>query len=143
MSSSNHGWWLVLALAGAHAAANSADSAGRPIYRCHSGGATTFSDRPCDAAAEIYQSATPVNSYEAPKSVSPARGGTAARPRVDTRFDRESASRAKLQEKCRRIQQSLRDLRSKMRAGYTAREGERLRERQTTLEEQRRAAKCR
>jgi hypothetical protein len=53
-----------------------------------------------------------------------------------------AADQARHKAECERVTQSLRDIRSKMRAGYNAREGERLRERQDKLEQKRRAAGC-
>jgi hypothetical protein len=44
---------------------------------------------------------------------------------------------------CERIRNSLKDIAARMRAGYDAKQGERLRERKTKLEQQRRAQKCR
>jgi hypothetical protein len=144
MVKSKRGRWLLLAaLAGAHATADDSGGAGRPIYRCNSDNGVTFSDRPCAAAAEVYASATPLNTFEPPKVEPRPRPAATNRPREAAGFDGQRNDQAKLAEKCQRIQQSLRDIRSKMRAGYTAREGERLRERQAKLEEQRRSAKCR
>jgi hypothetical protein len=142
---SKHGGWLLLAaLAGAHAAADDPGGAGRPIYRCNSGDAVTFSDRPCDAAAEVYAATTPLNTSEPPKAESRPRTAAPTRPaRAVARSGGQRNEQASLAEKCQRIQQSLRDIRSKMRAGYTVKEGERLRERRARLDQQRRSAKCR
>lgn len=142
MDMSNHGWCLVL-VALAWTSAGAGEAQARPIYRCSSAAGVTFSDRPCDAEARVYETQAPLNTIESPKIAPRLRPTESARLRRDPDSDRQAAARAKLAEKCRRMQQSLRDIRSKMRSGYSAREGERLRERQNKLEEQSRAAKCR
>lgn len=145
------GWLLIAALLSTHVQADEVGDSARTIYRCKDGDTVIFSDRPCAAAAEIYEAETPLNTFDAPKSEPRSRPSAVARPRSDADAKRRAAARgnreaeleAKLAEKCQRIQASLRDIRSKMRAGYTAREGERLREREARLGEQRRVAKCR
>jgi hypothetical protein len=44
---------------------------------------------------------------------------------------------------CARLEQALRDVRNKMRAGYGAKQGERLKMRQRQLDQRRRLEKCR
>lgn len=143
MPTSNHGWYLLAAVSLVQPALGPDSAAAEgSIYRCETADGVTFSDRPCDAAAEIYEAGAYLNTYEAPDIVSSARVTPAARVhRRDSEPD--AKARAKLLEHCQRIQQSLREIRSKMRAGYTAKEGERLRVRESKLREQRSAAKCR
>lgn len=50
---------------------------------------------------------------------------------------------AKHKAACARLEQGLRDVRSKMRTGYGAKEGERLKQRQRQLNNRRRLEKCR
>ena len=132
----------ALAIVAQYAVADDPGAKSRPIYRCKAADAVTFSDRPCDAAAEVYEAGARVNTYEAPDFAPRASIAPAVKAR-GRESDSEAKARAKLLERCERIQQSLRDIRSKMRSGYTAKEGERLRTRQTKLQNQRRAAKCR
>jgi hypothetical protein len=49
---------------------------------------------------------------------------------------------AKHAAECRRIRESLGAVRDKMRAGYNAKQGERLKERERKLNESRRAKRC-
>jgi hypothetical protein len=114
----------------------------RAVFRCVTGDLTTFSDRPCDAAAEPYVfDPTRVTTYPAPVRPSPSIKSVDVRPQPKSRA--QSDARDKLAEKCARMQMALKDIRSKMRSGYTAAEGERLRSRKSKLESERRAAKCR
>lgn len=118
----------------------------RPIYRCEVAGVVTFADLPCDSTAREYEAdASRVSTYAAQpvskvtaagaKQRKSAKRGGAATSAVD--------SQAKQAAECARISGSLRDIRSKMRSGYSAKQGERLKERQTKLEERRRAKRCR
>lgn len=139
---SHRGWLLLWVLASASAPAGDDQSATRSVYRCSSGGATVFSDRPCDASAELYRSESPINTYTPADNPPTSSRPAGKRPRADPQAGRRAADQAKLAETCRRIEQSLADIRSRMRAGYKAGEGERLRARQAKLREQRRAARC-
>jgi Domain of unknown function (DUF4124) len=112
------------------------------IYRCTLNGVTTFSDRPCDAAAEIHPVDTAsMNTFEAPRV--PAEKRTplkrkAPRKPVVTRPDP-----AKQKETCDRLTRSLKNVRSTMRSGFKASEGEQLRNREDKLKAELRFAKCR
>jgi hypothetical protein len=137
---SREGWLLLMLLASASAPAG--EGAARSIFRCSVGDTTVFSDRPCGADAEVHEMESSVNTYT-PSEIEPRSSRPAAkRPRADAQAERRAADQAKRAQTCQRIEQSLRDIRSRMRAGYTASEGERLRERQTRLREQLRAARC-
>jgi hypothetical protein len=137
----------VLASALASAAPQTAAAADRvatSIYKCELGGVTTFSDRPCGLDAKVH---TPdpatLNTYEAPPTAAPARQESAsnrsARKSAPAREDRSEAKRADL---CARNAQTLKEIRSKMRSGYTAKEGEKLRARADKLRQSQRAGRC-
>lgn len=59
-----------------------------------------------------------------------------------SKTERAVTAREQRQMKCAKLDQSLRDVRSKMRAGYGVKEGERLKARQRQLAGQRRMQKC-
>jgi Domain of unknown function (DUF4124) len=112
------------------------------IYRCHLNGVLTFSDRPCDTASETHEIDTDrINTSAAPAEAK------ASEKSASTAKRRKSGSTkapdpAKAAAACNRLNQSLRDTRSKMRSGYKASEGERLKERQAKLKNQLRLARC-
>ncbi|MDY6946089.1 MAG: hypothetical protein SXG53_10245 [Pseudomonadota bacterium] len=115
-----------------------------PIYRCESAGGVVFTDRPCgsgasphevdDSRVTVYTPAPLVERAPAPTASKQAKAKRAGPGRA--------ADPAVHQAKCARLEQGLRDLRAKMRGGYGAREGERLKARQRQLNEQRRTQKC-
>lgn len=120
----------------------------RTIFRCEIAGVPTFSDRPCDSAVQSRTTelntvniiASPaVRAAAEPVQVSKqSRQGSAAMPGQSA-----AAGKAAKADACGRLQQSLRKITSKMRAGYTAKQGERLRVRKQDLEEKRRMQRCR
>jgi Domain of unknown function (DUF4124) len=124
--------------------------AAHAIYRCKAAGQITFSDRPCSADAEVHEvageRADPARAEQ--PTVAATRPARTAGTAKDTPRRRRSAkpsadaARAK-QVACDGIESRLREVRSKMRSGYGAQEGERLRERQKALQERRRAMRCR
>ncbi len=130
---------LLMLLAGARGA-----HANATIYRCEVAEVTTFSDRPCGAESTTYvPDVTRVSTYDAPvagKVSKPAR--PSARKRIAVRSS-IAADQTKHAEQCGRIHASLRDIRAKMRAGYNAKQGERLRDRKAKLEQRRRTQRCR
>jgi hypothetical protein len=114
------------------------------VYRCTVSGVTTYSDRPCSPEAAPYEPDTSrVSTYDpppvgpAPTPATPARASS-ARKRGSGRDDQVRHAAA-----CERLQSALREVAARMRSGYTAKQGERLRERKAKLEQQRRAEKCR
>jgi hypothetical protein len=121
---------------------SSAEGAPATIYRCEIGESITFSDRPCDAGAQRYEpDLGSVSTYTAPRAapVQPKQ----RKPEQPRRSGATTASaQAKHAEECARLRSNLKELRSKMRAGYGAKEGERLRERQTKLQARLRSARC-
>jgi hypothetical protein len=115
------------------------------IYRCEIGGVVTYEDRPCGADPARYEpDGTRITTYAPPPSTStPAAAPAAQRPRPRrTAPAILAAEQRKHAEECRRIESALRDIQSKMRSGYRAKEGERLRMRKAQLGERRRAHKC-
>lgn len=131
----------VIVLAGALTFASSA-RANTAIFRCEIGGVTTFSDRPCGEESTSYSPvADRVSTYEAPPE---PKNQVRAAKKPKKRAARSSIAEAqrKHAEECRRIEASLRDIRSKQRSGYSAKEGERLRARLHTLNERRKANRC-
>lgn len=116
------------------------------IYRCTVNDTVVFADRPCGENAQQYDiSAERVSSYtpvEVKASSTSRSSATAVRTVKATAHESIAAAQARQAETCTRIQRSLDDIRSTMRAGYRAKQGERLRERQQKLSEQRRALRC-
>jgi hypothetical protein len=113
------------------------------IYKCEVDGVMTFSDRLCGGDAELHvPGETVVNTYAAPPATSKPERSTRkpAAKRAPARTDRAEAKRV---ESCARYARNLKEIRSRMRAGYTAKEGERLRVRQEQVRESQRAARCR
>lgn len=117
----------------------------RAIYRCKAADVVTFSDRPCAAGAQEYKAdSSRISTYAAP----PAAQTAAAKPKQKQRPKKAApgparASQAKHEADCDRLRGALRDIREKMRRGYGAKEGERLKERQAKLEQRRRVQRCR
>src|SRR5688572_2697192 len=119
-------------------------SAASPIYRCEMNGVKTFSDRPCAADSSEYVpddqrvSTVKVEHVAAPIQPRPAKRAKRSAPGKSS----IAADQLKHKEDCARIDRSLGEIRSKMRAGYDAKEGERLRDRQRKLTLDRRGMKC-
>jgi hypothetical protein len=116
-----------------------------PIYRCPGPGETVYSDRPCAENATPHEiDDSRVTVYTPAPMTSRAATSTSAKP---TKAERAKAGRlpdpAKHEATCAKLEQGLRDVRSKMRTGYGAKEGERLKERQRQLDRRRRTEKCR
>jgi hypothetical protein len=113
------------------------------VYRCTVQDVTVFSDRPCAPDAATYQADTSrVSTYTPPPISSQAK--PSAPPRVERKRGRDSAAQDQRHEKlCERVRTGLKEVAAKMRAGYSAKQGEQLRERKARLEQQRRAEHCR
>jgi hypothetical protein len=114
------------------------------IYRCESAAGLVFSDRPCAADAEIHTSDQGhVTVYDAPP-ISKRASESRSRASSAARSARKSASaQAKHRVACGKLDQSLREVRTRLRTGYGVKEGERLKARQRQLAERRRMEKCR
>ena len=135
---------LLCVLASMSIGANHLFAEESAIYRCKGADVVTFSDVPCEANAKRYQADLSRLSTYTPPPTSPSTRTTVKRavPRELESSGSAAVTKAKRLEECERITQSLRDIRSTMRTGYTAREGERLRSRQEKLEGQSRKKRC-
>lgn len=123
-----------------------AEHVGRTIFKCKVDGVTTFSDLPCGQDAQS-QSLDPaaINTYAPPARLAGA--GAQERPPPSTsnkppKPPREDRSEAKRKESCARYARSLKEIRSKLRSGYTVQEGERLRVRAEKLRSSQRQERC-
>ena len=113
------------------------------IYRCTVGGVTTFSDRPCAAESAPYEpDPSRISTYDPPPAGRAAASSPPARRAPTRRGASGGEDQARHAAACERIRNALRDVAARMRAGYDAKQGERLRERKTKLDQQRRAQKC-
>lgn len=114
------------------------------IYRCESEGGVVYSDRACEADADPHEIDDSRVTVYTPEPVAdrapPARAAKPPKPRRAK--PKKAVDAGEQQSKCARIEQGLRDIRTRMRAGYGVKEGERLKARQRQLSEQRRARKC-
>jgi hypothetical protein len=137
---------MVLALLASSVQAADSSGTARAIYRCHANGVTTFSDRPCAVDAQVYDVDTSRISTYSPeatlvsKTVAAKRSGKALRTRKEGSI---AADQARHAAECTKVNDSLRDVRAKMRAGYSSKQGEQLRARQKQLESKRRNSRCR
>lgn len=119
-------------------------SAAQPaIYRCVVDGGTVYSDRPCAAGADPHEiDASRVTVYT-PPAADKQTPSASVKP---SKSQRSKAGRlpdpAKHKATCAKLDQALRDVRTKMRSGYRAKEGERLKARQRQLDDRRRSEKC-
>lgn len=114
------------------------------MFRCEIAGVTTYSDRPCAADAQPHElNDSSVNTYAAPPLPSNVRPKQqSARPQKK-RVAADESKATEGVELCARLSRSSKEVRSKMRAGYKTKEGERLRERLAKLKAQADEAKCR
>jgi hypothetical protein len=114
------------------------------IYRCAGAGIVVYSDRPCEPGADPHEiDDSRVTVYTpAPTAERPSAAPSAKPSRSKRTHTRHTADPGQRQARCARLDQGLREVRTKMRTGYDAREGERLKARQRQLNEQRRAQKC-
>jgi hypothetical protein len=144
-----NGTALSLALIASAGFAAEPDGA-KHIYRCEVNGQTTFADRPCAnapssevvLAANFYQPDANQAAAPNPTSDRPAKL-PAKRERVRGNTDSIAAEQAKERQRCQRLTDQLTNIRVKMQSGYTAKQGEKLHERQRQLERQRRTEHCR
>ena len=138
-----HGCVLAALVAG-QALAASPQAPASTVYRCTSQqGVTVFSDRPCEPAATPYEPDTSWVSTYSPPPVSRS-VTTVAPPRAPAVRRRGGGDdQARHAATCERLRNSLKEVAARMRAGYSAKQGEQLRERKARLEQQRRAQRCR
>lgn len=114
------------------------------IYRCESPDGLVFSDRPCAADAVVHEAdGSHVTFYDAPQ-ISKRASEPRSKASTKAKSARNSAAAdAKHQQACAKLDQSLREVRTRLRSGYGVKEGERLKARQRQLGERRRLEKCR
>lgn len=112
------------------------------IYRCVEDHIVTYSDRPCGPTADEYEANEARISI---LEVAPAATTKVARSkpkRAVAGSESIAAAQAKHADNCAKLERSMRDIRSKMRAGYDARQGERLKDRQRKLSAKQRELRC-
>ena len=113
------------------------------VYRCASADGVVYTDRPCDGAADPHEIDDSRVTVYTPAPVAERASAATPKPsKVRRAQPGRAADPAAHRIKCARLDQGLRDVRTKMRTGYGAKEGERLTARQRQLNEQRRAQKC-
>ena len=97
------------------------------IYRCESAsGGLVFSDRPCAADAEVHAADTSrITVYDAPPISQRASEPRSKAATANKSARKHAAAQAKHQAACAKFDQSLREVRTKLRTGYGAKEGER------------------
>jgi hypothetical protein len=122
-----------------------AASAQTAIYRCEIDGVPTFSDRQCGPESQPIPTRD-LNVSEAPLAAAQA-AVAAPKPkpvRSEGRKDPVAKNQVadKAAEACAKLALSLQEIRSKMRAGYGVKEGERLRDRQNSLRARQKVARC-
>lgn len=112
------------------------------IYRCDTDVAVIYSDRACAPGAKPHEiDDSRVTVYESPPTAeraAKAASNTTRKPKTR----KVTADHEQRAARCDKLNDSLRDVRTKMRTGYGVKEGERLKARQRRLTEQRRAEKC-
>lgn len=114
------------------------------VYRCTVQDVTVFSDRPCEPYAARYEPDTSrVSTYSPPPSAPPPQPAPEPKPRRGRGSAAAGADQVRHAADCEHIRKALKEVAARMRAGYSAREGEQLRERKAKLEGQRRTKKCR
>lgn len=122
-----------------------ASGAQTAIYRCTDENGPVYSDQPCVLNADPHEiDDSRVTVYTPVPTDKPAPATTATKP---AKAKRAKAVRlpdpAKHEATCAKLEQTLRDVRTKMRTGYGAKEGERLKARRRQLDDRRRMEKCR
>jgi hypothetical protein len=114
------------------------------IYQCESGGGLVYSDRPCAADAAVHASdGNLVTVYDAPPISAHASTPRSKASKASKAARKAAADDVKHRQTCAKLEQSLRELRSRLRTGYGVKEGERLKARHSQLTQRRRSEKCR
>jgi hypothetical protein len=132
---------MVLALALSIPLATAIARPPATIYRCKTDTGLTFADRPCGTDSQPYEvdlGAVSVVETVAPKATPAFRAPV---PQSRDR-PRESPAPAPNTAACRHMDESLRKILATMRSGYSASQGEKLRQRKRDLEARRRQLKC-
>jgi hypothetical protein len=113
------------------------------IYRCLGEAGTVYSDRPCSQSADRHEiDDSRVSVYTPTPADKPATTVSAKTMKAKPPSKARLPDPAKHRLTCGRIEQSLRDIRNKMRSGYGVEEGERLKTRQRQLDQRRRLENC-
>ncbi|GFE89214.1 hypothetical protein GCM10011488_41680 [Steroidobacter agaridevorans] len=115
-----------------------------PIYRCAGGAGTVYSDRPCAADADLHEIDDSRVTVYTPAPADKQLSTKAATKPMKAKSPRQARlpDPAEHRLTCAKLEQSLRDVRTKMRTGYSAKQGERLKMRQRQLDQRRRLEKC-
>ncbi len=131
--------WIIGALV-AVGITSAAIAQSRVVYRCELDGQLVFSDRHCAPGADVHSfEPAPVNMYEAP-----AQAASAPRKKSEPTGDDSTVNSDadKNKQTCERFALRLREVRSKLRAGYKPSQGEKLKARYEQLKAQMRIARC-
>lgn len=134
--------WMILSIA-AYCCCSLVHAGPTTIYRCVEAEQVIYSDRPCGMDAGAYEpNESRVSILEAavPTATKPA-SSPAKTERLRAKGDARLTMPARA-DRCASIERQLREIRSRMRAGYNVKQGEHLRARQRKLAEQRRELKC-
>jgi hypothetical protein len=122
-----------------------AASAQRAIYRCEIDGVPTFTDRQCGPESQPIPTRA-LNVSEVPLAAAQAPVATPKPKSVRSERRKDPVPKHPVQDKraeaCAKLALSLEEIRSKMRAGYGVKEGERLRDRQNSLRARQKIARC-
>lgn len=129
----------ALAVAFAAAEAHSQTS----VYRCVTDGVATYSDRPCAAEATTVTVASDYVSVYQPQALpkQPTRRPASPSQRR-LKPDRSNNAALEKKEACAKLASSLDAIHSKLRAGYSAKEGIRLEDRRRSLKAKARELRC-
>jgi hypothetical protein len=111
-------------------------SATTQVYECKVEGRRIFSDQPCAADAKQRDIGESNRMDAQPVSITTPDAPVKKKRVVDSSDKKQRVAR------CNRIREQLENIRSQERAGYTAKQGERLRERRVKLDEQYRSQRC-
>jgi hypothetical protein len=122
-------------------------AAGDHIYRCEAQGRVTYSDTGCvNAADKVEVAVKPLNTFqEEPIPAGQHSGQSKPQKSGHSQHARTESIASELQRSkllCQRLADRLETVQVKQRTGHTAEQGERLREQQRQLEQQRRTEKC-
>jgi len=143
-----HGALLAAMLVSSIWTPRAAYSAGN-IYRCEVGGQIVFSDRPCPESVVSTQVViAPSSTYSGvkatpPKTARSVRERTSNANTTPKAQDSIAAEQLRAKQRCQRMVDRLQVIESKLRAGYKAAQGEKLRDRQRQLQQQHHAERCR
>jgi len=114
------------------------------IFRCEANGKITYSDQRCASTPTTEVVLRPTNSYHADTSpTTPSRSASVRREQSPKQAASIADEQQRVKQQCQRLADQLTTIEIKMRSGYSAKQGEQLRERQRQLEQRRRTERCR